>query len=100
MPETILSDSENRRLTWREQRRFVRIPEASAYSGLNAQRLYEEAGRREGLFRKSSTNTTIVDLDILDDILNSFPVADVKKTEPRIYRKKRPLNSFQKNFAE
>jgi hypothetical protein len=94
MSETILSDSEDRRLTWRQQRRFVRIPEASAYSGFKPQQLYEEAGRHEGLFRKNGV-ITLCDLSILDSILDSLPVAEVKKVAPRVYAPKKPRNQYQ-----
>jgi hypothetical protein len=54
-----------------------KIPAAVSYSGRSRSRLYEWAGEREGLFRKDG-NSTLVDFDILDDILDGLPAAEIK----------------------
>jgi hypothetical protein len=59
--------------------RFARIPKATEHSGLSRSRLYVEAGKRPGLFRKSG-RTTLVDIDLLDALLNDLPIALIKPT--------------------
>jgi hypothetical protein len=60
--------------------RFGRIPAAMTYSGLGRSKLYEEAAARPGLFRKNG-KATIVDFDILDQILDELPIAEIKATQ-------------------
>jgi hypothetical protein len=62
--------------------RFGKIPTAIAYSGFGRTRLYELAGKYAGLFRKADAST-LVDFDILDDILDSLPKAEIKAPTPR-----------------
>jgi hypothetical protein len=57
--------------------RFARIPKAQEHSGWSRSRLYLEAGRRPGLFRKDG-RSTLVDLDVLDEVLDELPVATIK----------------------
>jgi hypothetical protein len=57
--------------------RFGRIPRATAYSGRSRSRLYEWAQHYRGLFRKDGAST-LVDFDVLDQILNELPVAEIK----------------------
>ena len=57
--------------------RFGKIPAAMHYSGFGRSKLYEVAADHPGLFRKSGV-TTLVDFEILDEILNSLPVAVIK----------------------
>jgi hypothetical protein len=57
--------------------RFGRIPIAESYSGVSRSRLYELAAATPGLFRKNGT-ATIVDFDVLDQILDSLPHAEIK----------------------
>ena len=54
--------------------RFAKIPAAMRYSGRGGSRLYEWAIQYPGLFRKDGAST-IVDLDILDQILDQLPIA-------------------------
>jgi hypothetical protein len=57
--------------------RFGRIPRAKDYSGWSRSRLYREAAKRPGLFRKDG-RTTIVDFDRLDEGLDELPPATIK----------------------
>jgi hypothetical protein len=57
--------------------RFGTIKAASQYSGISRSKLYEEAPKYEGLFRKWD-GRTIVDFDLLDSILNALPIAEIK----------------------
>jgi hypothetical protein len=56
--------------------RFGRIPAAKDRSGLSRSKLYELAARHRGLFRKAD-GATIVDLEMLDEILANLPVANI-----------------------
>jgi hypothetical protein len=56
--------------------RFGRIPAAVQRSGLKRNALYELAGKHEGLFRKAGAST-IVDLELLDQILAELPPARI-----------------------
>jgi hypothetical protein len=62
------------------KRRFGRIPDAERRSGLKRSYLYRLAGKNPGLFKKAGA-ATIVDLEILDQILAALPAADVKAPE-------------------
>jgi hypothetical protein len=59
------------------RRRFGRISEAAAYSALSRATLYVLAPKHPGLFRKNGA-ATIVDFEILDQILDALPVARIK----------------------
>jgi hypothetical protein len=63
-----------------EQQRFGRIPDAQRRSGLGRTILYEIAAEHKGLFRKAGSST-IVDLQMLDQILAKLPPAKIKKME-------------------
>jgi hypothetical protein len=63
-----------------EQQRFGRIPDAQRRSGLGRTILYEIAAEHKGLFRKAGSST-IVDLQMLDQILAKLPPAKIKKAE-------------------
>ena len=56
--------------------RFGRIPDGKARSGLSRASLYKIAAKHKGLFKKHGA-ATIVDLDMLDDIMADLPAADV-----------------------
>jgi hypothetical protein len=62
-------------------KRWGRIPDGIRNSGLCRGKLYELAARHEGLFRKADA-ATIVDLQMLDEILADLPAADIGKREP------------------
>jgi hypothetical protein len=62
--------------TFDRPRRFGRLPDATARSGLQRGFLYKLAARNPGLFKKAGA-ATIVDLELLDDILAALPAADV-----------------------
>jgi hypothetical protein len=54
--------------------RLGKIPTAVAYSGRSRTRLYELADEYKGLFKKDGAST-LVDFDILDQILDQLPDA-------------------------
>jgi hypothetical protein len=60
----------------RARRRFGRIPVATAESGLSRSALYGLAARYKGLFKKCGS-ATIVDLNMLADIISELPDADI-----------------------
>jgi hypothetical protein len=57
--------------------RYASIRNATAYSAICRSRLYELAGQHRGLFRKNGS-ATVVDLNVLDDILDGLPLATIK----------------------
>ena len=57
-------------------RRFGRIPVATAESGLSRSALYGLAAKHKGLFKKAGS-ATIVDLNMLADIIAELPDADI-----------------------
>ena len=57
-------------------RRWGRIPNAIDYSGLSRTSLYKLAASHPGLFRKHGA-ATIVDFEILDQILETSPAAEI-----------------------
>ena len=63
-------------VVFQKRPRFGRLPKAVAYSGRSRTRLYELAAQYPGLFRKDG-DSTIVDFDVLDGILDSLPVAKI-----------------------
>jgi hypothetical protein len=62
------------------EQRFGRIPDATRRSGLSRTIIYEIAAEHKGLFRKAGS-ATIVDLQMLDQILAKLPPAKIKKAE-------------------
>ena len=60
----------------RAHRRFGRIPVATAESGLSRSALYGLATKHKGLFKKAGS-ATIVDLNMLADIIAELPDADI-----------------------
>jgi hypothetical protein len=65
--------------------RSGRIPDAINYSGLGRTRLYEEAARRPGLFRKAGA-VTLVDFNVLDQVIDELPDAEINPA----YGQRRP----------
>jgi hypothetical protein len=59
------------------RRRFGKLPAATEYSALSRATLYELAAKYPGLFKKNGA-ATIVDFDILDEVLDELPVAKIK----------------------
>jgi hypothetical protein len=57
--------------------RFGKLPAAVTYSGRSRSRLYEWAAEHRGLIRKDGAST-LIDFDILDQILDTLPVAQIK----------------------
>jgi hypothetical protein len=57
------------------EKRWGRVSEASVYSGLGRSSLYKLAAKNRGLFRKHGA-ATIVDFNILDQILEAAPPAE------------------------
>jgi hypothetical protein len=60
--------------------RFGKVPQAAAYSGRSRSRIYEWAAQYPGLIRKDGASS-LVDFEILDQILDGLPVADIKAPE-------------------
>ena len=60
--------------------RMGRIPAAITYSGLSRSGLYLKAKKYRGLLRKDG-NTTLVDFDVLDVVLNDLPCAETEGSE-------------------
>jgi hypothetical protein len=60
--------------------RFGRIPTATQRSGMSRSVLYQLAAKHRGLFKKVGAST-IVDLEMLDQILAKLPPAKIKKAE-------------------
>jgi hypothetical protein len=61
--------------------RFGRFNLAERYSGVSRRRLYEWQRQRPELFRKNGF-ATIVDFDVLDQILLALPIAESKSARP------------------
>jgi hypothetical protein len=61
-------------------RRWGRIPQAVAHSGLSRSSLYVLARAHPGLFKKYG-DATIVDLPFLDQILEDAPNAKLKSPD-------------------
>ena len=61
------------------QRRFGRIPEALAYSGLSRARFYEWVREHPRLVRKNG-RASLVDFALFDELLDALPVAGLKTT--------------------
>jgi hypothetical protein len=57
--------------------RFGRVPAALTYAAVSRSRFYEWAQTRPELIRKNGT-ASIVDFNVLDEILDSLPVAELK----------------------
>jgi hypothetical protein len=57
--------------------RFGSIARAVDYSGRSRSRLYQLAPKHPGLFKKDGAST-LVDFDILDQILDNLPAAKIK----------------------
>jgi hypothetical protein len=57
--------------------RMGKIPAAISYSGRSRSQLYKWAAEHAGLFRKDGVST-LVDFNILDEILNALPVAEIR----------------------
>lgn len=68
------------------ERRFGHIRDAIIYAGVSRSGLYNMAARRPDLFRKNGY-ATLVDFTVLDEMLDQFPVAELKKTERASRRK-------------
>jgi hypothetical protein len=69
--------SENALVLSRRRPRFGKIPAAVAYSGVSRTVLYELRDVTPGLFRKNG-KATLVDFDILDELLDRLPTAERK----------------------
>jgi hypothetical protein len=57
--------------------RCHKIPRAIDYSGISRSGLYVHASKRPGLFVKDGAST-LVNFDVLDEILDSLPLAVIK----------------------
>ena len=60
----------------RRTRRFGKVKDALDYSGISRSRLYQWGARRPDLFRKNG-RASIVDFDVLDDLLDGLPPAKI-----------------------
>jgi hypothetical protein len=70
-------------MTYTVRPRLGKIPTAVAYSGRSRTRLYELAEQYEGLFKKDGAST-LVDFDILDQILDRLPVAVINLSATKV----------------
>jgi hypothetical protein len=61
--------------------RFGRIKTAMAYSGLGRSSLYIAAASHPGLFKKNG-KAVVVDFDILDQVLDELPLAEISPPKP------------------
>jgi hypothetical protein len=61
------------------EKRWGRIPDAIARSGLGRSFLYKLAAEHPGLFRKHGT-ATVVDFQVLDAILEAAPAAELSNS--------------------
>jgi hypothetical protein len=66
--------------------RFGKVPTAVGYSGCSKSRLYEWGAEHAGLFRKNGAST-LIDFDVLDQILDSLPIADIKASTKSVTAK-------------
>ena len=57
--------------------RFIKIPDAVAYSGISRSRLYVALARGEIIARKSG-KITLIDRESLDKHLESLPRAEIR----------------------
>jgi hypothetical protein len=57
--------------------RFGKIPSAVQYSGYGRTTLYAIAAKNPELFRKAG-RSTVVDFDVLDQLLDQLPTASIK----------------------
>lgn len=57
--------------------RFGRVADALDYAAISRSRLYEWGRANKKLFKKNGSRS-IIDFDILDQILDELPVADLK----------------------
>jgi hypothetical protein len=57
--------------------RFGKIHTAQAYFGMGRSKLYELGAKHEGLFRKLD-KVTVVDFDMLNEIMSGLPLANIK----------------------
>ena len=62
--------------------RFGRIPAALSYGGISRSRLYEWTQERPGLVRKNG-RASLIDFDILDEILDGLPIATSADARPK-----------------
>jgi hypothetical protein len=63
--------------------RLGKIPTASSYSGLGRTTLYGLAEQYQGLFKKYGA-ATLVDFDILDQILDQLPDAAINVSTAKV----------------
>jgi hypothetical protein len=57
--------------------RFGSIPGGMRYASIGRTKLYAAAAKRPELFRKWD-GKTLVDFDVLDEIMNDLPIAKIK----------------------
>lgn len=57
--------------------RFGKIKDASDYSSISRSKLYVFAQARPELFKKLG-RCTVVDFDVLDEMLSALPIAELK----------------------
>ena len=62
--------------TLSDQPRFGRIRDAEKRSGLKRGALYKLAAKNPGVFKKFGA-ATIIDLELLDDVLANLPPAEI-----------------------
>jgi hypothetical protein len=62
--------------------RFGKIKDAVDYASVSRSKLYVFAQARPELFRKLGGGT-IVDFDVLDEMLDALPIAELKGSKPQ-----------------
>jgi hypothetical protein len=62
--------------------RFGRIPAACEYTGIGRSKIYELAAMTPGLLKKLD-GATLVDFDVLDQILDALPAAELQPPRAR-----------------
>ena len=77
--------------------RFGRIPVATAESGLSRSALYGLATQHKGLFKKAGS-ATIVDLNMLVDIIAELPDADINISASKLQH--RSVDYLQDKIAD
>jgi hypothetical protein len=63
----------------RRVQRFARIPDAIRYAGIGKSKLYDKAKERIDLMRRWD-DRTLVDLDVLDEILDGLPTLHAEQS--------------------
>jgi hypothetical protein len=72
-----MSKSKSRKNGAHSRSRFGRIPAACAYTGVGRSTIYSLGAATPGLLKKLG-KATLVDFDVLDQILDALPAAELQ----------------------